>query len=102
MPPRSAPCSMKAADRYFRYVCWSEVDQLYIGYCPDLFSGGICHGHEQVAVFAELCEIIDDDCASLVAGGEALPEANTAPPFRHEYTEEEISEILSARTGAAA
>jgi predicted RNase H-like HicB family nuclease len=35
---------MKPEDRYHRFVHWSDEDQCYIGYCPDLYFGGVCHG----------------------------------------------------------
>ena len=28
----------KETDKYYRWVAWSEEDQVYIGHCPDLFS----------------------------------------------------------------
>jgi len=34
---------MKPADSYLHFVKWSDEDQCYIGYCPDLFYGGVCH-----------------------------------------------------------
>jgi len=35
---------MKPEDRYHRFVRWSDNDQCIIGYCPDLYFGGVCHG----------------------------------------------------------
>ena len=38
---------------YLKFVQWSEPDQRFVGYCPDLFIGGVCHGSdEQKKVFA--------------------------------------------------
>ena len=37
---------MKPEDRYHRFVRWSDEDQCYIGYCPDLYFGGTCHGDQ--------------------------------------------------------
>jgi len=31
---------MKAQDQYLKFVRWEEADQLYVGYCPDLFPWG--------------------------------------------------------------
>ncbi len=31
---------MKTEDQYLRFVRWSEEDNAYIGYCPDLFPWG--------------------------------------------------------------
>ena len=51
---------MKDSARCAKVVAWSEEDQCYIGYAPGLLSGGCCHGDEEKAVFAELCEIVDE------------------------------------------
>jgi hypothetical protein len=48
---------MKPEDRYHRFVQWSDEDQCYIGYCPDIFYGGCCHGDLEEEVYAELCGI---------------------------------------------
>src|SRR6185295_8038077 len=43
-PPRHPQSQrMKTEDQYLRFVRWSDDDQLYVGYCPDLFPwGGVC------------------------------------------------------------
>ncbi len=64
---------IKAADRYHHFVRWSEEDQLYIGYCPDLYVGGVCHGVNDEQVYAELCRILRDEVAHRQEQGEALP-----------------------------
>ena len=52
---------MKPQDRYLTFVCWSDEDRLYVGYCPDLFpAGGVCHGATPVEAYSKLCEIVDD------------------------------------------
>ena len=51
---------MKDNARYAKVVAWSEEDQIYIGYAPGLVLGGCCHGDDEQAVFAELCEIVDE------------------------------------------
>ena len=66
---------MKPEDRYHRFVRWSdEVDQCYIGYCPDLYAGGVCHGEREEDTYAELCTIVRDEIAHRSAKGEVLPE----------------------------
>lgn len=65
---------MKPADRYHRFVRWSDSDQCYIGYCPDLYSGGVCHGEYEEEVYAELCAIVRDEIAHRLTKGEPLPE----------------------------
>ena len=42
---------------YPKVVEWSEEDQCFVGTCPGLLRGG-CHGDDEQAVFAELCEIV--------------------------------------------
>ena len=52
---------MKAQDRYLLFVRWSDEDQLYVGYCPDLFpAGGVCHGATSLEAYGKLCEIVED------------------------------------------
>jgi predicted RNase H-like HicB family nuclease len=71
---------MRTQDRYLAYVRWSEDDQLYIGYCPDLFpAGGVCHGSSPVEAFAQLSEIIDDVVSTAEAQGLPLPAPQTRP-----------------------
>jgi len=64
---------MNAADPYHRFVRWSEEDQVYVGYCPDLYFGGVCHGDVEEAVYAELCGIIRDEVIHRKQTGEPLP-----------------------------
>lgn len=51
---------MRDSARYAKVVAWSEEDQCYIGYLPGLVFGGCCHGDDEQAVFAELCEIAEE------------------------------------------
>ena len=64
---------MKAEDRYNHFVRWSEDDQLYIGCCPDLYGGGVCHGPNDELVYAELCSIMRDEVAHRQSLGQTLP-----------------------------
>ncbi len=70
---------MKTADQYHSYVAWSDEDEVYIGYCPDLFIGGVCHGNDPVAVYAELREIVEEEIDDCVAAGRTLPPVRTQP-----------------------
>lgn len=62
---------MKTSDRYHKWVEWSDVDQVYIGKCPDLITG--IHGDDPKQVYADLCEIVEEVIAHYEAGGRALP-----------------------------
>lgn len=46
--------------RNAKIVEWSEKDECYVGSCPDLLYGG-CHGDDKQEVFAELCEIVEEN-----------------------------------------
>ena len=50
---------MRESARYVKIVEWSEEDQCFVGSCPELLYGG-CHGDDEKAVFAELCEIVEE------------------------------------------
>jgi hypothetical protein len=65
---------MKDADRYVKIVEWSEEDQCYIGTAPGLVLGG-CHGDDEKAVFAELCQIVEEIVALYKEEGNVLPPA---------------------------
>ena len=64
---------MKDSARYSKVVAWSEEDQHYIGYLPGLVFGGCCHGDDEKAVFAELCEIAEEWIEIFAEDGEPLP-----------------------------
>ena len=64
---------MKDSARYAKVVAWSEEDQCFIGYAPGLVSGGCCHGDDERAVFAELCEIVDAWMETFSEEGAPLP-----------------------------
>lgn len=63
---------MNRDDKYVKLVEWSEEDGCYIGSCPELFYGG-CHGVDQEAVFAELCQIVEETVALYQQDGRQLP-----------------------------
>jgi len=47
------------AARYTKLVEWSDEDNCFVGSCPGLFYGG-CHGDDEQAVFADLCQLVQD------------------------------------------
>ncbi len=63
----------KISDRYVKVVAWSEEDQCYIGRCPGLMLGGV-HGSDERAVYAELCDVVDEWIRLHEAEGWPLPE----------------------------
>jgi predicted RNase H-like HicB family nuclease len=71
---------MKIEDRYLMFVRWSEEDQLYVGYCPDLFpAGGVCHGQSSVEAYTKLAEIVEDTITTAQKQGLPIPPALTRP-----------------------
>ena len=58
---------MKIEDPYHPHVRWSDEDQSYIGYCPDLYLAGVCHHESEETCYAELCAIVRDEVAHRTA-----------------------------------
>jgi predicted HicB family RNase H-like nuclease len=50
---------MRLADRYLKVVEWSEDDGCYVGRCPGLMVGGV-HGDDEVQVYRELCDVVEE------------------------------------------
>ena len=63
---------MKDSARYVKIIEWSDEDQCFVGSCPGLFYGG-CHGDDEKAVFAELCEMVDEVIELYKKEGKPLP-----------------------------
>jgi predicted RNase H-like HicB family nuclease len=71
---------MKDRDQYLKFVRWEEEDQLYVGYCPDLFPwGGLCHGVTEEEVYRQLCALVAEEVDDLLREGKPLPPASTRP-----------------------
>lgn len=67
---------MKESARYAKIVEWSEEDQCYVGSSPGLIHGG-CHGQDELAVFSELCSIVEETIALYHQDGTPLPPATS-------------------------
>ena len=65
MPPKDSA-------RYVKIVEWSDEDQCYLGSAPGLILGG-CHGENEQAVFAELCQIVEEAIDPYKLDGKPLP-----------------------------
>lgn len=68
---------MKDLDKYHKWVEWSEEDQVYIGKCPDLITG--IHGDDPVALYGELCEVVQDVVSHFKTEGRSLPRPRVRP-----------------------
>ena len=71
---------MKTEDRYLKFVRWSEEDDLYVGFCPDLFPwGGVCHAATEEEAYRQLGELVREEVEDLARTGKPLPEPSTRP-----------------------
>jgi len=48
-------------NKYTKIVQWSVEDDCFIGSCPGLFFGGVCHGDNEAEVFKDLAEVVEDE-----------------------------------------
>ena len=89
---------MKDSARYVKIVEWSDEDQCYIGTSPDLMYGG-CHGDDEKAVFAELCDIVEEVIELYREDGKPLP-----PPTAGNGLAEQVFErhLANRELGSAA
>ena len=71
---------MKDSARYAKIVEWSEEDQCYVGSSPGLIYGG-CHGDNEIAVFEQLCRIVEETVALYIADGKPLPAATSSKDY---------------------
>ena len=71
---------MKSEDQYLKFARWSDEDNLYVGFCPDLFPwGGVCHGKTEEEAYARLCSLVREEVEQLRHDGKSLPAPGTRP-----------------------
>lgn len=63
---------MTDAARYLKLVEWSEEDGAFVGRCPGII-GPCCHGPDEVEVYRELCEIVEEWLGLARQDGRPLP-----------------------------
>ena len=63
---------MTIGSKYVKIIEWSDIDNCFIGSCPELFYGG-CHGIDEREVFNELCGIIEETVELHKADKKPLP-----------------------------
>ncbi|RKU15824.1 hypothetical protein C6501_06595 [Candidatus Poribacteria bacterium] len=63
---------MTDSAKYIKIVKWSDEDQCFIGFCPGII-GTCCHGDDEVEVYRELCEIVDEWIEVARQENETLP-----------------------------
>ena len=65
---------MKDSVKYIKRVEWSDEDRCFVGSCPGVI-GPCCHGDDEVAVYRQLCQIVDEWLEVIRDQDGALPEA---------------------------
>ena len=63
---------MSESAKYIKIVEWSDEDECFIGYCPGII-GPCCHGDNEVEVYRQLCEIVDELLAHADEKNKPLP-----------------------------
>ena len=63
---------MKDSARYLKIVEWSEEGGCYVGLVPVLMYGGR-HGDDELEIYAELCEIVEEVIELYREDGKPLP-----------------------------
>jgi len=71
---------VKERDKYLKIVEWSEEDNCYIGSVPG-WIGKCCHGDDEMKVYQEVCEVIDEWIELYKKEGRSLP-----PPSNKKYS----------------
>ncbi len=77
---------VKDSARYVKIVMWSDEDRCFIGTAPGLIYGG-CHGDDERAVFAELCQIVEEVFESYKEDGGPLPPPTANPLLLNKMVE---------------
>jgi predicted RNase H-like HicB family nuclease len=77
---------MSEAARYAKIVEWSDEDQCFVGSCPGLIYGG-CHGDDEQAVFARLCEIVGEAVELYKQDGRPLPPPTAGKDYANKMLE---------------
>ena len=75
---------MKLSDHYLKLVEWSQEDQCYVGSCPGLFMGGV-DGADEVDVYKQLCQVVDETIRIILDDGEALPPATADKQYSGKF-----------------
>jgi predicted RNase H-like HicB family nuclease len=63
---------MNDGARYIKIVEWSGEDEAFVGQCPGI-TGPWCHGTDEVVVFQELCQIVEEWILIAQREGRPLP-----------------------------
>lgn len=65
--------------KYHHWVAWSEEDQFFVGHCPDLSNGGMCHNDDPRQAYNELIDLMEWHCQRARENHKPLPQARLRP-----------------------
>jgi predicted HicB family RNase H-like nuclease len=88
---------MKRSDQYIKIVEWSEQDQCYIGRLPGVTFGGV-HGDDEIAVYSEICEVLEEILDMYEKDGEPPPPPTAGKTYSGKFNlrvGEELHERLA-------
>ena len=71
---------MSDSAKYVKIVAWSEADRCFVGSCPGII-GPCCHGDDEVKVYRQLCEIVEEWIAIAKRDNKPLPAPTAATKF---------------------
>ena len=76
--------SPKGSARYLKIVEWSEEDQCFVGSAPGII-GQCCHGGDEAAVYAQLCQIVGEWVEIYQQDGKPLPAATAGKTYSGKF-----------------
>lgn len=85
---------MKTSDKYLKIVEWSEEDKCYVGSIPG-WIGKCCHGDDEIKVYHELCNIVEEWIEIYKKDGKPLP-ATTNKKYSGKFVLRTGSELHQA------
>ncbi|MGE5529716.1 MAG: type II toxin-antitoxin system HicB family antitoxin [Patescibacteria group bacterium] len=65
-------------------MTWSDEDRCYVGTCPGLMLGGV-HGDDEIKVYEELCQAVDEWIRIHERDGEPLPPATAGKEYSGKF-----------------
>jgi predicted HicB family RNase H-like nuclease len=71
---------MRERDKYLKIVEWSDDDECYVGSIPG-WIGKCCHGEDEMKVYKQLVQILDEWIEIYKQDGRRLP-----PPTNKRYS----------------
>ena len=87
---------MTDSANYLKIVEWSEEDQVFVGQCPGIV-GPCCHGDDEVEVYRELCEIVEDCIEILQRDDGTLPPPTASTAMAEKIVEMNLTRYQEAR-----